>query len=156
MSASYFYKALVDVVRIKYMCMSVGLKQFIKFGITGGLGFVTNSLIFFLLADKAGLPVIPVSVGCFLIAGTQNYIVNHKWSFADSTGKSALTVKKWFIFLCSALAGLLINIAVMKLILDNFNVTYKFIAQACGIAAGMAVNFVCSKFIVFRGAKTRK
>jgi putative flippase GtrA len=150
MPASYFFKALVDVARIKYMCMGIGLKQFIKFGITGGLGTVTNLLIFFILADKAGLPVIPVSVGCFFIAGTQNYIVNHKWSFADRTGKSAPTVKKWLVFLCSAIAGLLANIIVMNLILNNFNVTYKFIAQACGIATGMVVNFICSKFIVFR------
>ena len=155
MPASYFFKALIDVVYIRYLCMSTGLKQFIKFGITGGLGAITNLLIFFIMADKAGLPVIPVSIGCFVIAGTQNYIINHKWSFAnitrnDGTGKSVLTVKKWFIFLCSALAGLLINITVMKFILNNINVSYKFIAQACGIAAGMAVNFICSKFIVFR------
>ena len=153
-SVSYFYKALVDVIRIKYWHLSIGLKQFIKFSITGGLGAVTNLLIFFILADKTGLPVIPVSIGCFIIAGTQNYIINHKWSFAnitrdDCTGKTALTVKKWFIFLCSALAGLLINITVMKLVLGNFNVPYKFIAQACGIASGMVVNFICSKFIIY-------
>ena len=135
--------------------MNTGLKQFVKFGITGGLGTITNLLIFFILADVAGLPEVPVSIGCFFAAGTQNYIVNHKWSFSDITrdagqGKSPPTVKKWLIFLCSALAGLLVNITVMKLILNNVNVPYKFIAQACGIMAGMIINFTCSKFIVFK------
>ena len=142
------------MLQIKYMCMNTGLKQFLKFGITGGFGAITNLLIFFILADMAGLPEVPVSIGCFFVAGTQNYILNHKWSFADITrdadrGKSSPTVKKWFIFLCSALAGLLINITVMKLILNNINIPYKFVAQACGIMAGMMVNFICSKFIVF-------
>ena len=138
-----------------YLYSSIGLKQFIKFAITGGLGAVTNLLIFFILADKGGLSVIPVSIGCFIIAGTQNYIINHKWSFAsitrdDSTGKSALTAKKWFIFMCFSIAGLLVNIIVLNVIVKNINIPYKFIAQACGIAAGMVVNFICSKFIIFR------
>jgi glycosyltransferase involved in cell wall biosynthesis len=29
------------------------------------------------IISKAGLPEIPVSIGCFLIAGTQNYFLNH-------------------------------------------------------------------------------
>jgi putative flippase GtrA len=35
-------------------------------------------------------------------------------------------------------------------LLANFVLPWKFIAQACGIAAGMIVNFVISKFIIFR------
>ena len=125
-------------------------RQFARFFITGGLGTITNLLIFFLLADKAGLPEIPVSVGCFVIAGTQNYAINHKWSFVNATGTSKLSVKKWLLFLGASLAGLLVNITVMEITLINFNLPYKFIAQAFGIAAGMVFNFLASKFFVFR------
>jgi putative flippase GtrA len=133
--------------------MRTGLKQFIKFGTTGGLGTLTNLLLFFLLADKASLPEIPVSIVCFIIAGTQNYIINHKWSFADTSGMSRLSVKKWMLFLCASLAGLALNISVMKLIISNFILPYKFIAQAAGIAAGMMIKFTLSKLLVWRKRK---
>ena len=126
------------------------LGQFVKFGITGSLGALTNLLLFFIFADKVHLPAIPVSVGCFIIAGTQNYIINHKYTFLSNTGTSALTVKKWLVFLSASLVGLSVNIVVMQFVILNFDLPYKFIGQACGIAAGMIVNFIFSKFFVFR------
>ena len=153
MLASYFVKALLDVWRIKLMCMSIGIKQFIKFGITGGLGTITNLLLFFLFADKIGLSEIPVSIGCFIIAGTQNYIIHHKWSFANNTRNSKLSIKKWALFLCVSLAGLALNLLVMKSVLAFWNPPYKVIAQGAGIAAGMIVNFAFSKIFVFSRKK---
>jgi putative flippase GtrA len=41
----------------------------------------------------------------------------------------------------------------METMLLYFALPYKFIAQACGIAAGMAVNFVMLKTVVFKGGK---
>jgi putative flippase GtrA len=38
----------------------------------------------------------------------------------------------------------------MKIMITHFDLPYKILAQACGIASGMAVNFMVSKFIVFR------
>jgi len=127
--------------------------EFLKFGITGGLGSITNLLIFFLLADLSKLPEIPVSILCFIVAGTQNYFLNHLWSFREYTGKTPVSVKKWLAFLSGALLGLGINIAVMYTIVNNFTLPWKFIAQACGIAAGMFANFIISKFVIFRRKK---
>ena len=126
------------------------IKQFIKFGITGGLGTITNLVIFFLLVDIAGFPEIPVSILCFIIAGTQNYIIHHIWSFKEYTGNTRISFLKWILFLSGSLIGLGINIAVMYTIINNFNLPWKFIAQAFGIAAGMIVNFLISKFFIFK------
>jgi dolichol-phosphate mannosyltransferase len=150
MSKKIFFEALLNVWKIKKSAgKAAALDQFVKFAVTGGLGTVTNLVIFFLCVDKAGLPEIPVSVGCFLIAGTQNYIINHNWSFAEKTAQSALSAKRWFLFLCASLGGLAVNIAVMKLIIVYGAPPRKFIAQAGGIAAGMAVNFALSKSFVW-------
>jgi len=126
------------------------IAEFFKFGVTGGLGTITNLLIFFLLADLGGLPEIPVSIGCFIVAGTQNYFLNHLWSFREYTGKTPVSPAKWLMFLAGSLLGLIVNIIVMKLIINNFVLPWKFIAQACGIAAGMVINFIVSKFFIFR------
>jgi putative flippase GtrA len=125
------------------------ITQFFKFGITGGLGAITNLSIFFLLADVVKLPEIPVSIVCFIIAGTQNYFLNHLWSFREYTEKTPVSLLKWAMFLTGALLGLAVNITVMKLVIIHFDLPLKFIAQACGIASGMIINFIISKFIIF-------
>ena len=127
--------------------------EFLKFGVTGGLGTITNLLIFFLLVDLGGLPEIPVSIGCFIVAGSQNYLLNHLWSFREYTGNTRVSVNRWAMFLLGSLAGLCVNIFVMKLVLASFVLPWKFMAQACGIAAGMVINFIISKFVVFRRRK---
>jgi putative flippase GtrA len=124
--------------------------EFLKFGVTGGLGTITNLLIFFLLVDLRKLPEIPVSIGCFIVAGTQNYFLNHLWSFREYTENTRVSINRWAMFLLGSLAGLGINILVMKIVIASFALPWKFIAQACGIAAGMVINFIISKFFIFR------
>ena len=151
MSALYFVKALIDVWRIKFSCIqSSTVKQILKFAVTGGLGTLTNLVLFFLCADIVKFPEIPVSIGCFVVAGTQNYVLHHKWSFAENTRGTAPSIQKWLAFLFSALIGLGMNIAILNLMLRHVVLPYKVIAQACGILAGMVINFLVSKFFVFR------
>ena len=95
-------------------------------------------------------PQIPVSAGCFMIAATQNYFINHFWSFSKTTASTAPSPKKWAFFICASLAGLALNLLVMTTTLAHWNLPYKVIAQGAGIAAGMLVNFVISKYLVFK------
>jgi putative flippase GtrA len=125
------------------------IAELVKFGITGGLGTITNLLIFFLCADLLGFNATIVSIGCFLVAGTQNYLLNHKWSFRKYTSGAPLSLLKWFQFLSGSLLGLAVNITVMNAIIAQYTLPWKFIAQACGILAGMILNFIISKFFVF-------
>jgi putative flippase GtrA len=150
MPASYFVKALLDVWHIKFFCIKNDTtKQMIKFALTGGLGTVTNLVLFFLGSDIAKLPEIPVSIDCFVIAGTQNYYLHHRWSFAKNTEGVKPSPRKWLTFLLSSLLGLGVNIVVMNTMLQKIVLPYKVIAQACGILAGMVINFILAKFIVF-------
>jgi putative flippase GtrA len=154
MSKKIFLEALLNVWKIKQDAVAdTAFSQFIRFCVTGGMGTVTNLIIFFIFADTFGISEIPVSIGCFLIADTQNYIINHKWSFARNTRQTPLSIKKWLAFLGGSLAGLAVNLMVMTAALTYFTLPFKFIAQACGILAGMVVNFITSKFIIFRSKK---
>jgi len=157
MSREILLEALVNIWRIKQRNgRETGMGQFVKFAVTGGLGTITNLAVFFVFADLLGLPEIPVSVGCFSIAVTQNYIFNQLWSFKTHTADMGLSLKRWALFTASSLFGLTVNIIVMKLILLYWTPHYKFIAQALGVAAGMAINFVLSKYAVFRKEKTNE
>jgi dolichol-phosphate mannosyltransferase len=151
MSRGIFWEALINVWKMKKEAGSGGgMDQFLKFALTGGLGTITNLAIFFLCADIFRLPEIPVSIFCFFIAATQNYIINHTWSFRRNMAKEALSLKKLLQFIILSLFGLTVNIGAMKIILLRFIIPYKFIAQGAGIACGMIVNFVFSKRLVFR------
>jgi putative flippase GtrA len=154
MSKGIFFEALVNIWKIKKNTGgSNAIGQFIKFSITGGLGAITNLFIFFLCVDIIKLREIPVSIACFIIAATQNYIINHKWSFKQERKKEKPSIKKWLIFICGSSLGLAVNIFVMRFMIVHFALPWKFIAQACGIAAGMIINFIISKFIIFQRKK---
>jgi putative flippase GtrA len=105
--------------------------------------------------DKLNLPEIPVSIICFLIAVTQNYIINQKLSFRQNSDENKLSLKKWGAFVSGSLFGLAVNIVVMKLAIAWFELPYKFIAQLAGIFVGMIVNFFISKNLVFRERKSK-
>jgi dolichol-phosphate mannosyltransferase len=150
MTSAYFITALLDVWRIKFFRIKNTVKQMFKFALTGGLGTVTNLALFFLFVDILGFPPVPVSIVCFLISGAQNYIIHHKWSFVENTRGTPPSVKKFFTFIFFALLGLAVNIFVMNTTLKHIELPYKTIAQACGIFAGMIINFVTAKLIVFR------
>ena len=151
MSKKIFVEALLNMWKIKKITgIDSSIDQFIKFAVTGALGTVTNLLIFFFCADVFRLPEIPVSIFCFLIAVSQNYVFNHRWSFRQNTGQEALSFKKWLKFTGASLFGLAVNIVIMKAVLLNFSPAFKVIAQACGIVAGMVINFILSKLFVFR------
>jgi putative flippase GtrA len=150
MSKKIFFEALLNIYKIKLFNGDSSMYQFVKFCVTGGLGTLTNLIIFFVFSDMLYFPEIPVSIVCFFIAGTQNYIINHKWSFVLKMQNTPLSLTKWCLFLSASFLGLVVNIAVMTIIVLNFNLPYKFIAQACGIVCGMMINFYMSKLIIFR------
>ena len=147
-------EALIIIWKIKKnVGINSGIDQFVKFFLTGGLGTITNLCIFYLLVDLLKQNPILISILCFFIAGTQNYILNHKWSFKQNVLNEPLSLKKWFLFLCGALVGYIANISVMSFMIFQFNLPLQTIAQACGIAAGMIINFIISKLFVFRKKK---
>jgi dolichol-phosphate mannosyltransferase len=148
MSKQIFFEALINIWKIRN-ADKPELAEFVKFAITGGLGTITNLVLFFLCADLLGLYEIPVGIACFLIAAAQNYFLNHYWSFKNAAADGP-SPKGWALFTGASLAGLALNLAVMKLLLIRWNPPYKVIAQAAGILAGMTVNFFISKHLVFK------
>ncbi|MDR2481568.1 MAG: glycosyltransferase family 2 protein [Spirochaetaceae bacterium] len=155
MSKKIFIEGLLSVWKIRLSTADTQaarrtVEQAFKFGITGTLGTATNLALFFLCADIFSLPPVPVSIGCFLVTGTQNYFINHIWSFASVMRGAKLSVLRWLKYLASALAGLAVSLAVMYAVLNHWTLPYKVIAQAAGAIAGMFINFTVSKFIVFR------
>ncbi|MGI6394108.1 MAG: GtrA family protein [bacterium] len=132
--------------------------QFVKFCITGGLGLVTDALIFHIIRVLLGiesrilLNIIPIFG--YIAAVVQNYIINHFWTFRTQTVKTKLSKEGFIKFLSVSLVSLIPRYIVYNAVLSYFASGGNYIpdiANLSGIVAGTLVNFLGSKFIVFKG-----
>lgn len=130
------------------------IRKIIKFGITGGLGTVTNLALFFVFADLLKINPNTVNIGCFLIACTQNYIINHLWTFKIENNGIGLSFVLWCKFVFASLFGLGVNLLVLNVLLHFYEWKYLVIPQGIGILAGMILNYFFSTLFVFRNKNT--
>ncbi|MBW8003179.1 MAG: GtrA family protein [Planctomycetes bacterium] len=130
--------------------------SFFKFAIVGFCGMLTNLIIFFISVDILKLWPNVIAVIAFLIAGTQNYMLHHMWTFNKMTCGKKFTFFDWFKFSLTSLIGLVINIIILNLILHYYDVPYKVIAQGCGVFGGTAFNYLGSKYFVFNAKDLQK
>jgi putative flippase GtrA len=122
---------------------------FSRFLIVGFLGTITNLSIFFIFVDLLKYQATLISIFAFFISNLQNYILNHHWTFFEKTKffeKTMIAYMKYFI----ALSSLILNLIVLNIVLNFFDLSFKVFAQAFGIAAGTVINFVGSKNWVFK------
>lgn len=129
------------------------LGKLLKFAVTGGLGTVTNLLLFFFLADKGKMNEQLSSIICFVLAGTQNYIINFYWTFQQRKEDKCLSVMGWARFIVSSLAGFAVNISVLTVLTRLFAWPLLVIPQGIGILCGMGINFVFSSKFVYSNKK---
>ena len=121
-----------------------------KFLIVGLLGTLTNLTLFYIFVDRWTFAPIPVSIVTFVISSIQNYYLNHIWTFSDRTVNQPFELINYLKYLFIALAGLVINLFLLGVILVLFSPPLKVMAQAFGIAGGTIINFIGSKYWIFR------
>ena len=128
-------------------------RHFARFAVVGGLGTLTNLVLFYLLVDGwAAVSALAGAAICFAVAVSQNYVLNERWTFrVVGTGTSAvLDLARYFKFVAASGIGFAVNAAVLVALQALYEFPLAVVPQAVGIAAGMAFNFVVSKFVVFR------
>lgn len=129
-------------------------RQVIKFVIVGvGNTLVDLSvlnLLIFLTNATSGVPFIFFKTISFLVAVTNSYIWNRRWTFRSD--------KQVFIkFLLISAVGLLLNVGsasfLVNIVGPQFGLSAKIwanIGAACGTLVVMTWNFLGYKFVVFR------
>lgn len=149
-----FFKNLKDVFK------ALTKFQFMRFCVTGSLGVITDAVIYHVFlwllhvnADKRTtmdtvlLFILPIFG--YLAAVTQNYLVNHFWTFGKETENHRVSFHLFFKFFAVSLFSLIPRYAFYTFLLIFNNITPD-LANLGGIAAGMFTNFFGSKFVVFR------
>jgi putative flippase GtrA len=123
--------------------------KFIKFGIVGSLGALTNIVLFYLFVDLLEFNKFIIATLNFLICVTQNYILNHFWTFHEITHSEKLSLARYIKFILTSLIGYIINISVLKFLPYFLDLPFDTIAQLIGILSGMIFNFLGSYIFVF-------
>ena len=84
--------------------------QLLKFCIVGASGYVVNLVVFYALFSWGGVNYLVASVGAFLVAWLNNFVLNRQWTFPKGAKSPAVQAIKYMIV---SVVGLAINLAIL-------------------------------------------
>ena len=117
--------------------------KIIKFVIVGSTGTLINFTVFTLFFTFNKNAQIAASLA-FLVALTSNFYFNKVWTFNYITKGNI--IKKWFQHLLATSFGLAINLFILYILYDRYNLN-PYISQFLGIFGGLIFNFYFSSRI---------
>lgn len=121
--------------------------QLARFGAVGASGYLVNLAVFALLTQIADLHYILGGIGAFIVAVTNNFVLNRRWTFPESYGSRKRQAPR---FLAVSVFGLALNLLLLELLVGGFG-TSELLGQAVSVACVMPVNFAGNKLWTFSG-----
>lgn len=129
--------------------MMKAMREALFFAISGGLGFLVDTAVLYLLIDSLG-PYIARCIS-FLAAVAFTWVFNRSITFK---GKSSnMNPRNEFLsYLVLMLGGGAVNYGIYSWLISTYRavIDYPVIGVAAGSVAGMFVNLATSKIILFR------
>ena len=119
--------------------------ELFKFGVVGASGYVVNLIVFALLVEGLDVHHIPGAIGAFVVAVTNNFLLNRHWTFDASGGHAG--EQAWRFFAVSV-GGLGINLVALALLVDAAGLP-ELAGQALAVAIAMPANFVGNRMWTF-------
>lgn len=125
------------------------LRQFVKFGIIGVLGFGVDSLMLYVGIDALGLSRVAAGYFSFPFAVIATWIGNRFFTFRDAKPMPAAKQFAKFLIVCAI--GLTFNRGTYTLLVTQsaFVYAHPVIGLLAGTCAGMFFNFFAAKRHVF-------
>ncbi|MEZ4599303.1 MAG: GtrA family protein [Syntrophotaleaceae bacterium] len=120
--------------------------QFIKFSLIGFVNTGLHYLVFLFLFGLFGVHYLIASTTGYGVGLMNSFILNRKWTFSRAGGKKQVEFGR---FLIVNLAALLINLGILKYLVQNRNWLPEM-SQLLAIAFSMSLNFIGNKFWTFR------
>lgn len=119
--------------------------QLAQFCVVGGIGYLVNLAVYATLVHVAELHYLAAAALSFVVAVTNNYLLNRFWTFRHARGNVAYQGAR---FLVVALVSLAANLLVLRgLVAADLG---KVTAQAIAIVLVTPLNFVGNKLWSFR------
>ncbi len=125
------------------------LGQLIKFCMVGGVGTIINLVILFLLVEFLNVWYLFSAIFAFIIAVTNNFILNKFWTFESYSKKKSVLTKQYTQFFIISLFALGVNLIFLYIFVEYFNLWYIF-SQFLAILIALSINFIGNKIWIFR------
>jgi dolichol-phosphate mannosyltransferase len=122
--------------------------QLFHFAVVGGSGYVVNLIVFTLLNGGAGINHLLAAVGAFVVAVTNNFLLNRHWTFRHQGSKESHAGFQAARFFTVSLVGLGVNLVVLALLVDGWGMP-ELPSQAIAVAVATPVNFIGNKLWTF-------
>jgi putative flippase GtrA len=124
------------------------LGQFLQFGLVGVFGFMVDTSVVYATRHQLGL--YGAGVAGFVVAATGNWVLNRLWTFRGQ-GSGPLH-REWARYMAANLGGFVLNRGTYAILVTFVAACadQPVLAVAAGSIAGMGVNFVLSRAMVFR------
>jgi putative flippase GtrA len=130
---------------------------FVRFAAVGGAGYFVNLGALWLGTRHLGLNSYLAGAFSILVAMVFTWLGNRYLTFAArrARGSVSAVAREFLAFVGANLLGAVVNYGVYAGLLRFSGPPFddKYIAQACGVLAGLIFNFTLSRTLVFR-AKT--
>ena len=130
--------------KFKNFLSSKLFKQLFRFGIVGGLAFLIDSGVLFVLTEYLNVYYLVSSVISFIVSLIFNYILSILWVFDV---KKKQTIKEISLFVILSVIGLGINQVVMYVGADILNI-YYMICKVISTFIVMVYNFITRKIFI--------
>ena len=121
-------------------------KPFLKYCVVGVLGTLLDLAALFVFVEYVGIAVIPATTLSFLLAVTNNFILNKTWTFKS---KSKNYRKLYIKFLIISVIGLGLTLLCMY-VLVNMLGTWYMLAKAVTSLIVLTWNFLGNKLWTFK------
>ncbi len=132
-------------------------RQFLRFCIVGTIGFVVDAGSLYLIMATTGAGPYLARLFSFMMAASATWILNRTYTFQVSRREPILL--EWLRYLGYASVGGTINYGAYAFSLLSFEAAraHPVIGVAVGSVAGLAFNFLATRYLVFRedGRKDR-
>jgi putative flippase GtrA len=139
---------------VKTLAASLARHPFVRFAFIGGLGYFVNLAALWLFTRQLGLNSYLGGALSIFTAMIFTWLGNRYFTFAArrARGSVAAVTREFVTFVGANLIGAVVNYAVYAGLLRYAGPPFddKYIAQACGVLAGLVFNFTLSRLLVFR------
>lgn len=126
----------------------------LRFGLVGTVGAAINFAVYFVATTYISLGINMSAVAAFCVAVANNYVLNHRWTFAAENENRPVNRVQFTYYVLGNVMGLGGNLIVLNVLVALAGREFHLMGQLLGIAFGMVFNFIFAKKIVFPVRKT--
>lgn len=123
--------------------------QLLRFALVGGSGYVVNLAVFTAAVHGAGLPYQAAAVIAFLVAVSNNFLWNRRWTFRHHYDPTHRLHHQAARFLTVSVLAFLAGLGVLTMLVEAGGLR-EVPAQAIAIVAVTPLSFLANKLWSFR------